>query len=184
MLAPFAARGEAAPSPISCWPGQNSAEAAVWAMIRQQPTQLLDPNYADWHALLLDAARQVAGDLGQQPGGLAARTWGERNRSDIKHPLARALPGWLGRFIDMPDEPMPGDNNMPRVAAPGFGASERLDVSPGHEAQGILEMPGGQSDNPLSPFFGAGHEDWVQGRPTPLLPGKSEHRLTLAPANG
>ena len=24
-------------------------------------------------------------------------------------------------------------------------------------------MPGGQSDNPLSPFYGAGHEDWAQG---------------------
>ncbi|HEY1588972.1 MAG TPA: penicillin acylase family protein, partial [Rhodanobacter sp.] len=86
-----------------------------------------------------------------------------------------------GRLIDMPDQPLPGDNNMPRVAAPGFGASERLDVAPGHETEGILEMPGGQSDNPLSPYFGAGHEDWVQGRPTPLLPGPGRHTLTLEP---
>jgi penicillin amidase len=71
---------------------------------------------------------------------------------------------------------------MPRVAHPGFGASERLDVSPGHESQGILEMPGGQSDNPLSPYYGAGHEDWVHGRPTPLLPGPAQHTLVLEPA--
>ncbi len=182
VLAPLAAPVKQRYEDFS-WPGQNSAEGAVWAMIRQQPTQLLDPKYAHWHDLLVDAARQVASELGQQPGGLAARTWGEYNRSDIKHPLAAALPGWLGRFIDMPDQPMPGDNNMPRVAAPGFGASERLDVSPGHEAQGILEMPGGQSDNPLSPFFGAGHQDWVRGRPTPLLPGKTRHTMTMEPAN-
>ena len=181
VLTPFAARIKQQHADFS-WPGENSAEAAVWLLIQQQPAWLLDPKYADWHALLTDAARQVADELGKPPGGLAARTWGELNRSNIKHALSPALPAWLAHFIDMPDQPLPGDNNMPRVAAPGFGASERLDVSPGHEAQGILEMPGGQSDNPLSPFFGAGHEDWVNGRPTPLLPGKTEHTLTLEPA--
>jgi len=180
VLAPFAAQVKHRYNDFS-WPGENSAEAAAWALIQTQPAQLLDPKYHDWHALLTDAARQVANDLGQQPGGLAARSWGERNRSEINHPLSAALPHWLGRLIDMPDQPLPGDNNMPRVAAPGFGASERLDVAPGHEAQGILEMPGGQSDNPLSPYFGAGHDDWVKGRPTPLLPGPAQHTLTLEP---
>ena len=181
VLAPFAARVKQRHADFS-WPGQNSAEAAVWMLIHARPDWLLDPKYPDWHALLTDAARQVAGTLGEQRGGLAARSWGEINRSDIKHPLAPALPAWLAHFIDMPDQPLPGDNNMPRVATPGFGASERLDVAPGHEARGILEMPGGQSDNPLSPFFGAGHEDWVEGRPTPLLPGPTQHTLTLQPA--
>ena len=178
VLAPFAAQVKHRYDDFG-WPGESSAEAAVWALIQAQPAQLLDPKYHDWHALLIDAARQVATGLGQQPGGLAARSWGEHNRSGINHPLSAALPRWLGRFIDMPDQPLPGDNNMPRVAAPGFGASERFDVAPGHEAQGILEMPGGQSDNPLSPYFGAGHDDWVKGRPTPLLPGPEQHTLIL-----
>jgi penicillin amidase len=181
VLAPFAARVKQRHADFS-WPGQNSAEAAVWMLIHARPDWLLDPKYPDWHALLTDAARQVVRTLGEQRGGLDARSWGEINRSDIKHPLAPALPAWLAHFIDMPDQPLPGDNNMPRVAAPGFGASERLDVAPGHEARGILEMPGGQSDNPLSPFFGAGHEDWVEGRPTPLLPEAPQHTLTLQPA--
>ena len=181
VLAPFAAQVKHRYGDFS-WPGENSVEAAVWALIEDQPAQLLDPKYRDWHALLTDAAKQVANDLGQQPGGLAARSWGERNRSQINHPLSAALPHWLGRLIDMPEQPLPGDNNMPRVATPDFGASERLDVAPGHEAQGILEMPGGQSDNPLSPYFGSGHEDWVKGRPTPLLPGQAQHTLTLEPA--
>lgn len=180
-LAPFVAAVRAR-HPDFSWPGENSAEAAVWAMVRQQPANLLDPRYASWHALLLASARRVADTLGGQPGGLAARSWGEVNRTGIDHPLARALPGWLARFIDMPDQPLPGDSNMPRVAAPGFGASERLDVAPGHEAQGILEMPAGQSDNPLSPYFGAGQQDWVEGRPTPLLPGPPQHTLMLTPA--
>ncbi len=181
VLAPFAARVKQRYADFS-WPGENSAEAAVWAMIRQQPAQLLDPKYPNWHALLVDAAKQVASELDRQPGGLAARSWGERNRSDIRHPLSRALPHWLAQFIDMPDQPIPGDNNMPHVASPGFGASEHLDVSPGHEAQGILNMPGGQSDHPLSPYFGAGHADWIQGKPTPLLPGATHHTLLLNPA--
>ncbi|HZX71440.1 MAG TPA: penicillin acylase family protein, partial [Rhodanobacter sp.] len=181
VLTPFAARVKQR-HPDFSWPGQNSAEAAVWMLIQQQPRWLLDPKYADWHALLVDAARQAADKLGAQRGGLAARSWGEHNRSEIHHALSPALPAWLAHFIDMPDQPLPGDNNMPRVAAPGFGASERLDVSPGHEAQAILEMPGGQSDNPLSPFFGAGREDWVQGKPTPLLPGPTQHTLVLKPA--
>lgn len=181
VLAPFAARVKQRHADFS-WPGQNSAEAAVWMLLHARPGWLLDPKYPSWDALLTDAARQVAHALDAQPGGLAARRWGEINRSDIRHPLAPALPAWLARFIDMPDQPLPGDNNMPRVAAPGFGASERLDVAPGHEARGVLEMPGGQSDNPLSPFFGAGHEEWVEGRPTPLLPGPSRHTLTLQPA--
>jgi len=181
VLAPFAARVQAR-FPDFAWPGLGDPEAAVWALVRQQPKHLLDPAYADWHALLVASAKQVADELGKQPGGLAARRWGERNRAAVNHPLARALPGWLARFIDMPGDPLPGDENMPRVAAPAFGASERMDVSPGHEDHGIFHMPGGQSDNPLSPFFGAGHEDWVHGRPTPLLPGPARHTLVMSPA--
>lgn len=40
-----------------------------------------------------------------------------------------------------------------------FGASMRMAVAPGREAEGILHMPGGQSGHPMSPFCGAGHDD-------------------------
>ena len=180
VLAPFAARVKARFADFA-WPGQSDPEAAVWSLVRQQPPHLLDPKYADWHALLVAAAHKVVDQFADQPGGLSARSWGERNRARIEHPLARALPAWLAHFIDMPADPLPGDSNMPRVAAPSFGASERIDVAPGHEAQGIGHMPGGQSDNPISPYFGAGHEDWVHGRPTPLLPGAPRHTLRLEP---
>ena len=181
-LAPFGTRIQQRFADFE-WPGPGNQEAAVWAMIQQQPANLLDPAYHDWHALLLQAAQNVADSLDKQPGGLAARTWGEVNRAQIHHPLSRALPGVVGQLLNMPDDALPGDHNMPRVAAPDFGASERFDVAPGHEDEGILEMPGGQSDNPLSPFYGAGHEDWVKGHPTPLLPGSDQHTLTLLPAS-
>ena len=82
----------------------------------------------------------------------------------------------------MPPDELPGDTAMPRVAGPDFGASERMVVSPGREADGIIHMPGGQSGHPLSPFWGAGHDDWVHGRPTPFLPGATVHTLRLQPA--
>ena len=72
-----------------------------------------------------------------------------------------------------------GDGNMPRVQSPTFGASERMVVAPGHEADGIVHMPGGQSGHPLSPFWGAGHGAWVRGEPTPFLPGTAVHALQL-----
>ena len=89
---------------------------------------------------------------------------------------------WLRGWLGTPRDPLAGDINMPRVQGPSFGASERFAVSPGHEDEGIVHMPGGQSGHPLSPFWGAGHDDWVHGRATPFLPGPPRHTLILAPA--
>jgi penicillin amidase len=70
---------------------------------------------------------------------------------------------------------------MPRVQDDSFGASERFAVSPGHEAQGYLHIPGGQSGHPLSPFYRKGFQEWAEGKPLPFLPGVTEHRLVLQP---
>ena len=81
----------------------------------------------------------------------------------------------------MPKEPLPGDSNMPRVLASASGASLRLVVSPGREAEGIFQMPGGQSGHPLSEYYRKGHEAWVRGEESPFLPGSAVHTLTLKP---
>jgi len=155
-------------------------EGVAWPLLQQRPAHLLPRRFASWDALLEDAAREVHGSL-SAAGPLAERTWGERNTAHICHPLAPAIPVFGQRLLCMPPDRLDGDSNMPRVTAPAFGASERMVVAPGHEADGIIHMPGGQSGHPLSPFWGAGHEDWVHGRPTPFLPGKTEHSLTLKP---
>jgi penicillin G amidase len=160
-------------------PSAQGYEAAIWAMIEAQPPHLLDRRYPTWNALLIAAAERVDSELSQGAGGLAARSWGEYNTSNVHHPLSSALPGFLAGFLDMPHEPLPGDNNMPRVQTPDFGASERFAISPGHEDESYLMMPGGQSPHPLSPFHRAGHDDWAKGIPTPLLPGPEQHRLIL-----
>jgi penicillin G amidase len=161
-------------------PKLSQIEGAAWPLLQQRPAHLLPRRFATWNALLEDAAREVRDEL-SAAGPLAARTWGERNTAHICHPLASAIPLFGERLLCMPSDRLDGDANMPRVAAPAFGASERMVVSPGHEADGIIHMPGGQSGHPLSPFWGAGHEDWVHGRATPFLPGETEHRLTLRP---
>jgi len=163
-------------------PKLPQVEHAVWKLVSERPAHLLPPGYADWDALLIACAERAGGRLDAQPGGLPARRWGERNTAHIAHPLSRALPAFVARWLDMPYEALPGDANLPRVQAPGFGASERFAVAPGDEAHGYFMMPGGQSGHPLSPYYGSGHADWAAGRPTPFLPGPAQHVLRFVPA--
>ncbi|MFT3783609.1 MAG: penicillin acylase family protein [Nibricoccus sp.] len=156
-------------------------EPALWDMIEKRPPHLLGQEYNTWDALLLAAAQDVFTEVKKEHSSVARAAWGDHNRADIHHPLARAFPGFLGRWLRAPADPLPGDNDVPRVLAPQKGASERFAVSPGHEAEGIFHMPGGQSGHPLSPYFLAGHEAWVKGEPTPFLPGPAAHTLTLKP---
>jgi penicillin amidase len=166
--------------PDFAFPRQYQSEHQIEAILAQKPAHLLPPGYADWDTLLRQCAQRVAAKLGAQPGGLEARTWGEVTTTNIAHPLSAAVP-LLGKLIDMPAEPLPGDSNMPRVQGATFGASERFGVQPGHEESGYFHMPGGQSGNPLSPFYGAGHEDWAQGKPAPFLPGEPKYKLVISP---
>jgi penicillin amidase len=42
-------------------------------------------------------------------------------------------------------------------------------------------MPGGQSGHPLSPHYRDAHPAWVNGEPTPFLPGPAVQTLHLTP---
>jgi penicillin amidase len=159
-------------------PDLPQIEGAVWPLVTQRPTHLLSRRYTSWEALFEDAAKEVRDELAQF-GPLEQRTWGERNTAAICHPLAGAIPLLGKRLLCMPPDQLPGDGAMPRVQGPAFGASQRMVVSPGHETDGFIHMPGGQSGHFLSPYWGAGHDDWVRGRPTPFLPGRTAHTLTL-----
>lgn len=154
-------------------------EGPAWRLVTERPAHLLPPGYADWDTLLLAMAdRAIASCNGEV---LAECRWGEINRVDIRHPLARAVPA-LARWLTVQSAPLPGGQYTPRVQQERHGASERFAVSPGDEAHGYYHMPGGQSGHPLSPYFDAGHEAWARGEPSPFLPGPAEHTLTLAPA--
>jgi penicillin G amidase len=156
-------------------------EAPLWQLVRQRPPNFLTPDYLAWDDLLLKAADDVLRWADRQSRSLPHLSWGQRNTTRIQHPFSRFLPAFLSHFIDMPVVPQPGDRDMPRVQGSNFGASERFVVSPGHEEDGIFHMPGGQSGNPLSPFYRDGYEAWVRGDPTPFLPGPTQHTLRLEP---
>ena len=159
-------------------------EDSLWQIITTHPQNLLNSRYENWDEQLLasldKAVAHVARECGVTVERLQQCTWGRRNTLDMTHPLAAQIP-LLGRFLAMSHEPLPGDGDMPRVQGRAFGASERFSVSPGREKDGYFHMPGGQSGHPLSPFFGAGHEAWARGEPTPFLPGATQYTLTLTP---
>ena len=163
-------------------PGRVRSEQALLTLLRERPAHFLPPGHATWDALLLHCAQLTADLGGRLPSAppLSECTWGRANTLAMNHPLSRALPAWLGRWLlDMPAQELPGDADLPRVQTPNFGASQRMVVSPGREGEGIFHQPGGASGHFLSPFYRAGHADWVEGRPSPFLPGPTKHRLVL-----
>jgi len=156
-------------------------EAAAWRLVSEQPNSIKPPLGTDWRDFLLRQLDDTIAKLLEQCQTLTKCTYGSREPVAIRHPLSRAVP-WLSRLLDMPTRELPGDNHMPRVQEGSAGASERFAVSPGREKDGYLELPGGPSGHPLSPFYRSGFEDWAAGRPTPFLPGPATHRLVLQPA--
>lgn len=162
----------------------GQTEGWLWQLVTIKPPHLLSAGHGSWEDLITAAARDTARDSAMMNEQGMFRAWGDFNRgSSICHPLARALPAVAQRYLCMPDDPLPGDDDMPRVQRPGFGASQRMAVSPGREADGFIELPAGQSGHPLSPFWRAGHDAWVKGEATPFLPGKTQHVLQMVPQN-
>jgi penicillin G amidase len=174
LLAALGIPSEAASSP----PPQF--EGPLWQLLTGRPQHLLAKSYADWPEFLRTQVDATIAGLAPLCPQLARCTWGARNVVRIRHPLSRALP-WLASFLDMPPQELPGDHDMPRVQDGAVGQSERFAVSPGHESEGYLHIPGGQSGHPLSPYYRAGFDAWARGTPLPFLPGPAQHTLTLTP---
>lgn len=156
---------------------RNQLEVPLWQLVSNQATNYLWLGYDSWQEIFTLALNNTLTNMtAEQP--LSAATWGQENSAKIHHPLSSAIP-FFGKFLNMPPDQLPGDSFIPRVDGAGFGASERMVVSPGHEESGIFHMPSSQSSHPWSPYFGKGHQDWVQGKPSPFLPGETKYRLTL-----
>jgi penicillin amidase len=160
----------------------DRTEGPLWRLVSERPEHLIDPRFKTWDELLVAAADDVITDATKNGGKLSDYTWGAYNTTRIQHPLSMALPA-LSTWLDMPAQPLPGDSeNMPRIQAPSMGASQRMAVSPGHEADAYLHMPCGQSGHPLSPHYRDEHANWADGKAEPFLPGETVHTLTLKPA--
>ena len=154
-------------------------EGALWELVTQRPAHLLSAGHDNWKSFLLEQVDQVVSE--SVCSDLARCTWGELHPVRVRHPMAGSIPV-LGSLLNMPAIEVPGDHDMPRVQDGAFGASERFAVAPGREAEGYLQIAGGQSGHPLSPYYKAGYREWAEGKPLPFLPGAAEHTLTLDPA--
>lgn len=162
-------------------PKVEMMEGAAWKLVHERPMHLLDPQYASWDELFIDALDGVLAHVHASKHTVDTFTWGSQNSARIKHPFSGQIP-LLGQLLDMPQDQFYGDDaNMPRNQRPDGGASQRMAVSPGKEEKGYLHMPCGQSGHPLSPHYRDMHAAWVEGEPTPLLPGDTIHTLTLTP---
>jgi penicillin amidase len=155
--------------------------AVLENLLDSQPDGWLPPEES-WQGIQLMAVDEVVRKLTGAGRSLSDATWGKRNTMRVNHPLITALP-LLRYWLSAPPDQVAGDDHMPRVASPDFGQSQRMVVSPGRESEGIFNMPGGQSGHPLSPYFLAGHSEWVKGIPTPFMPGQPEHWLRLMPVS-
>ncbi|WP_160153666.1 penicillin acylase family protein [Microbulbifer sp. ALW1] len=156
----------------------RQVEYPAWEMLANEPAHLLNPEFESWEALKLAALDRVLEDMAEGGLDLEQQTWGVQNAAKIQHPLGRAVSA-VNWFTAMPADHLPGDSHMPRFQSSTNGASERMVVAPGHEELGIFHMATGQSAHPLSPFFGNGHLDWVQGNPSPMKEQAVTYTLTL-----
>jgi len=158
-----------------------SLETPLWLMLQQQRADTLAAPFSNWSELLITAAKQTQTEVLEQYGSLSNARWGNRNTARIEHPLASAIP-YFGHWLNMPASQLTGDSHMPRVQHPAFGQSQRMVVAPGHEQQGILVIPTGQSGHPLSPFYRADHQYWQAAVALPFLPGPKKYQQQLLPA--
>ena len=156
----------------------RQVEYPAWEMLANEPAHLLNPEFETWTALKLAAVDKVLEEMAEGGLPLEQQTWGVQNAAKIQHPLGRAVSA-VNWFTAMPADPLPGDSHMPRFQSATNGASERMVVAPGHEELGIFHMATGQSAHPLSPFFGNGHRDWVEGNPSNFSEKSPEYVLTL-----
>ncbi|WP_367156103.1 penicillin acylase family protein [Methylomonas sp. HYX-M1] len=162
----------------------NYVDTPLQALLDSRPPQLVpEPAQHDWQTFILSQLTAAAANLqAAHPAvALAALNWGEVNRAEFSHPFAKALPA-LSTLLDMPRQALAGCGGYcVRVTGARFGASERLVVSPGRFAEGILHMPGGQSGHPLSAHYRDQQPYWLTGLPLPFAAGNSVHTMTLRP---
>jgi penicillin amidase len=147
-------------------------------LAESRPAHFLPPPSTDWDAFLRE--RLLAAANGIDRNG-QARPWGEANRLAIVHPLA-ANP-LLGMRLKAPADPQPGHPLAVRVAAPSFGASQRMVVAPGRESSGLFAMPLGQSGDPLDGHFLDHHPSWIEGNAGPFLAGPAVRTRSFRPAD-
>ncbi|TMP53962.1 penicillin acylase family protein [Pseudoalteromonas sp. S1612] len=162
---------------------KRDLEPAVWQLIKAQPASWVNPQFTNWGQQLQAAFEQTLAQLTAKFGNnIQNWQWGKVNELAIEHPFAKQIP-LLSKLLNMPTAPGFGDSYMPAVQKTSFGASQRFIAQPGYLESAILTVPGGQSGHPLSEFYRAGFDEYVEGKHTPLLPQTFMHQIEIVPIN-
>ena len=162
---------------------KRDLEPTVWQLIKAQPASWVNPQFTNWEQQLQAAFEQTLTQLTAKFGNnMQNWQWGKVNELAIEHPFAKQIP-LLSKLLNMPTAPGFGDSYMPAVQKTSFGASQRFIAQPGHLESAILTVPGGQSGHPLSEFYRAGFDEYVEGKHTPLLPQTFMHQIEIVPIN-
>ena len=158
----------------------RNTEPPLRTLLRERIAEILpDPvNYPDWEKFLLSKLEKSIDQLLSEHNfdSLDQLTWGSIHTTQISHPLG-FIP-MLGKILNVPQDPLPGDGLCVRSPY----ASERMVISPGRGADGILQIPCGQSGHPLSENYKDQYSYWLKGESLPFLPGPTTHTLTLKPS--
>ncbi len=182
IFSPILARcRELDPTFVYWWSG---ADAPLQRIIESRRPGLLpgQKSDGDWssfvRALLLQSSQRLTD--AHKMESIAGLSWGMVNRVDVRHPLAEGAP-FLAGVLDMPSLPLAGCVHCVRFASGRNGASARMIVAPGHEEDGILHMPTGQSGQFGSSHYADQQADWVSGRAIPFRAEQARHLLLLKP---
>jgi penicillin G amidase len=182
VLAPLLVKcREIDPSFIYAW---HNADVPAQQIIESGHVELLPERqkFQDWNSFLRAVLARSAQKLMERQGAktLADVRWGDVNRVEMRHPLS-GNNAVLASLLNMPNVPLAGCARCVRYSSGKHGATERMVVAPGHESEGILHMPGGQSGQPGSRHYDDQQQAWIAGRPTNFSARAAVHRLTLRP---
>ena len=156
-------------------------EQPLWSIIEGQVEHFLNPQFARWSELFSHVVVELDQMFKAEHGALQQASWGKYNQLSFEHVLSPHLNYFNKLLLALPDVSASGDANLAKAQEGNYGAALRLVISPDNESDSLLSMPIGQASNPLSPYWRSGHDDWVNEKPVPLLPGKPHFTLTLNP---
>ena len=152
-----------------------SLETPTWALLQARPLHLLSPKYNSWSDLIIDCIDETINHARE----LNWPAWGDVNRVRLSHPFGNKMK-FLAPLLSAPEIKSSGAiTDMPGIQSPAFGASQRMAVFPGREREGMMQLPGGQSGHPASPFYLNLVDDWKTGGFTPIVAGKAQYAMTI-----
>ena len=157
---------------------------ALEQLLQHTPARWLPPGYVNWDEFLAAALAEGLREA-HAPADLSKWSYGPRHTVDLESPLFDHSP-LLQRLFRHPtgtgDHPQSGDHTTVKQVDHTFGPSERFTMDLANLRNSTLNLPLGQSENPLSPWFQDQFPAWLRGSTFPFgAPFTPSHTLTLNP---